>query len=71
VAGDDFDNGIFEEEQCNQNDDKISLGSETDEGVENLECDEGEEEVEDDGEAWGQYDFGNEHEEVFFGRSMT
>jgi hypothetical protein len=53
VAADEFDNGIFEEEEPNQDDDEISLGSEDEDG--DLECDvEGKENIEDEGVAWDQ-----------------
>jgi hypothetical protein len=66
VAADDFDNSIFEDEECNQDDDEISLGSEDGDG--DLECDvEGEENIEDEGISWEPSDTGDEDENVLYG----
>jgi hypothetical protein len=68
VTSDEFDNGIFEEEERNQDDDEISLGSEDEDG--DLECDvEGEENIEDEGVAWEPSDIGDEDEGVLYGSS--
>ncbi|RLM84534.1 hypothetical protein C2845_PM04G14620 [Panicum miliaceum] len=66
VAADDFDNGIFEDEERNQDDDKISLGSEDEDG--DFECDvQGEENVKDDGVPWEPSDIGGEDGDVLYG----
>jgi hypothetical protein len=66
VAADNFDNDVFEDEERNQDDDEISLGSENKDG--DLECDvEGEVDVEDGGVAWEPSDIGDEDGDVLYG----
>ncbi|RLN17006.1 hypothetical protein C2845_PM02G37720 [Panicum miliaceum] len=64
VAAHDFDNGTFEDEERNQDDDEISLGSEDEDG--DFKCDvPGEENVDDDGVAWEPSDIGDEDGDVY------
>jgi hypothetical protein len=66
IAVDDFDNSIFEDEERNQDNDEISLGSEDEDG--DFECDvQGEENIEDDGVPWEPSDIGGEDGDVLYG----
>jgi hypothetical protein len=58
VAADQFDSGVFEEDELNQDDDEISLGSEDEDDGASLECD-----VEGEGVAREASDIGPEDED--------